>query len=87
MAEFYFNIGAVEYHLKKYQNSIRSLQEALTINSIKEDWITPWTHYYLGNCYRDTGETEKAKQEYDIAYKFDDAAFLHRVEKARKKVE
>lgn len=84
IAEFYYNLGVVEYHLKKYKNSIQSLQEVLTFDGLNEDWITPWTHYYLGNCYRDTGETEKAKQEYDIACKYDDAAFLHRVEKARR---
>ncbi|MGD9161145.1 MAG: tetratricopeptide repeat protein [Desulfobacteraceae bacterium] len=85
IAEFNYNLGAVEYYLKKYQNAIQSLQEVLTINGIKEDWIKPWTHYYLGNCYREMNETEKAKKEYDIAYKFDDVAFLHKVEKVRRK--
>ena len=87
IAELYYNLGKVEYELKEYQKSIQTFRKVFALNDIKEDWIKPWCHYYLANCYRDIGETEKAKQEYDIAYEYDDNTIRSDIDKARSGLE
>ena len=82
-----FNIGILEYRKKDYQKSIQTLQNVLTSNDVNKEWVKPWTHYFLGNCYRDSGEKEKAKQEYDIAYKTDYNRLRSLVDNARKEME
>ena len=85
-AELYYNLGRTEYELKKYQASIQTLQKVLALRHVRADWIKPWAHFYLGQNYRDTGEVENAKHEYDIAYRFDDKALILAIDKARKEM-
>jgi tetratricopeptide (TPR) repeat protein len=87
IAEVYHNLGKVEYELKEYQKSIQTYRKVFALNDIKEDWIKPWSHYYLANCYRDIGEAEKAKHEYDIAYEYDDNKIRSDIDKARSGLE
>lgn len=87
MAELYLTLGKVEYELKEYQKSIQTFRKVFALNDIKENWIMPWFHYYLANSYRDIGETEKAKQEYDIAYEYDDNTLRSDIDKDRSGME
>lgn len=87
LAETYFNLGVLKYNLNEYQSSIKTFQKVLDMNEVQSDWIFPWTHCYLGHCYKDTGEMEKAKQEYDIAYEFEGNMLRLAVDKARKEME
>lgn len=84
IADLNFNIGRLEYEKKEYDKSIQTFLQVLSSNDIKQDWIKPWSHYYLGNCYMNTGEIEKAKKEYDMAYEYDGNATLRIwIDKAR----
>jgi tetratricopeptide (TPR) repeat protein len=86
LAEAYVYLGAVQYQLREYQNSIQALNEVLAFNDSEAGSFIPWAHYHLGNCYRDTGEDVRAKQEYDIAYETNNNLIRRMVEKARKKI-
>jgi tetratricopeptide (TPR) repeat protein len=82
-AETCLYLGEVEYHIKEYHDSIQTLNKVFSFSDVNKEWIKPRAHLYLGNCYRDIGETEKAKQEYDIAYEFKGNALRLEVDKAR----
>ena len=43
----------------------------LDSNDVEADYVKPWCYYYLADMYREAGETEKAKKEYNIAYEFE----------------
>ena len=86
-AETCLYLGEVEYHLKEYQDSIQTLNKVFSFSDVKNEWIKPRAHLYLGNCYRDIGQTEKAKQEYDIAYEYDDNTIRSDIDKARSRME
>ena len=81
--DLYFNIGIAKYNLKNYEKSIQSFSKVLAAKEYNKDWVKSWSHYYLGSCYRDTGNTEKAMQEYNIAYKSADDELRDRIDKAR----
>lgn len=85
-AEAYFYLGEVEYHLKEYQNSIQTLHKVFTLDDVRKEWINAWSHYWLANCYREIGDTEKAGQEYDIAYEYNDNELRSEIDKARSKM-
>ena len=81
------NIGILEYRMKDYQKSIQTLQKVLASNDVSEAWAKSVAHYFLGNCYRDSGEKEKAKQEYDIAYESESNRVKSLVDNARREME
>ena len=41
--------------------------------------------FYLGTCYQEMGERQKAEAEYEIAYNYDGGALRLEIDKARKK--
>ena len=86
-AETCLYLGEVEYHLKEYQDSIQTLNKVFSFSDVNKEWIKPRAHLYLGNCYRDIGETEKAKQEYDMAYKFEGNELRTRIDEDRSKMQ
>lgn len=87
LAEVYFNLGTLKYHQKEYKSSIQTFEKVLTLDDVKSDWIKPWSHCFLGHCYKDKGEIQKAKQEYNIAYKYEGAGVRNAVDKARREME
>jgi tetratricopeptide (TPR) repeat protein len=87
IADLEINIGILEYRMKEYQKSIQTLQKALASNDVNKEWVKSVAHYFLGNCYRDSGEKEKAKLEYDIAYMSDNNRVKSLVDNARREIE
>jgi len=83
IAELYYYLARREYEFKELHNSIQTFRKVLALNDIMKDWIKPWSHYFLANCYRKIGETEKAKQEYDIAYEYDNNFIRATIDRAR----
>lgn len=86
LAEVCFNLGILKYNRKEYQDAIRIFDKVLTLNDVKASWIKPWTHCFIGHCYRDKGDAERALKEYDIAYNFEGSGVRNAVDKARKKL-
>lgn len=87
LIDLYFNIGITKYSLKKYEKSIQIFNKILASKDYEKEWVKTWSHYHLGNCYRDTGKIEKAIQEYNIAYKFANDELRHMIDKARSKIQ
>ncbi len=73
--------------MKEYQKSIQTLQNVLASTDVKQEWVEPWAHYFLGTCYKDSGEKEKAKKEYNIAYEIESNRVKSLVDNARKEME
>lgn len=82
-----FNIGKLEYDKKEYEKSIKTFREVLASNDMNEPWVKLWSHYYIGDCYKYIGETEKAKQEFDAAGKTEDTRLQSMIANARKGME
>ncbi len=87
IADLEINIGILEYRMKAYQKSIQTLQRVLASNDVNKEWAKSVAHYFLGNCYRDSGEKEKAKQEYDIAYMSESNRVKSLVDNSRREME
>ena len=82
-AEALLYLGEVEYHLKEYEDSIRTLNKVFTIDDVRKEWIVPWSHYWLAGCYREIGEINRAEREYDIAYEYNNSGIRYKIDKAR----
>jgi tetratricopeptide (TPR) repeat protein len=87
IANVYFNIGRVEYELKEYKKAINSFRKILDSSYVKLDYVKPWSHYYLANMYRKAGKTQKAKEEYDMAYIYNGKVLRTLVDVAMKEME
>ena len=86
IADLNFNIGRFEYETKEYQKSIQTFRDLLASNDIDKAWVKSWSHYYIGNCYKETGEFEKAEQEFAVAYKNEGNALRQAVDRARREM-
>ena len=86
IADLDFNIGRVNYETKEYQKSIQTFRKVVASNDVHKEWVKPWAHYFIGDCYREAGELEKAKDEFDIAYKYDNTALRLKIENSRNKI-
>ncbi len=87
LLEVKFEIGKINYELKKYSAAITYLREVVDDEAKEDDRLLAWAHYYLGNCYRETGEIEKALEEYDNASETEDMGLLNRINKAVQNIE
>ena len=85
-AETCLYLGEVEYHLKEYHDSIQTLNRIFSFSDVNKEWIKPRAHLYLGNCYRETSDIEKAEKEYEIAYKYNDDGLRSEIDKVRSKM-
>lgn len=86
-AHLYYYRGIIELDLQKFQKSIQTFHKVFEMNSVEAEWIKPWSHYYLGNCYREIREFEKAKQEYEAAYNYKDKKLRSNINKALEEME
>ena len=82
LLEVKFEIGKINFELKKYSEAIANLREVVDDESIDDDRLLSWAHYYLGNCYKETGDIEEALEEYDNASDTEDMGLLSRINKA-----
>lgn len=85
--EVQFEIGKINFELKKYPEAIAYLNEVVNNEDIEDDRLLAWAYYYLGNCYRDTGDIEKALEAYDEASDTEDMGLLSRINKAVQDIE
>lgn len=83
LPEVYHYIGRIKYEKKKYTEAIQEFTKILAMQKVEDEWIKPWTHYVLGNCYKQMGDTNKAKVEYDIAYEYDDSDLRFQIDRVK----
>ena len=86
LAELYYNLGKVEFEIKEYQKAIQTLSKVFSFDDVKEEWIKPWSHFQLGNCYKKLGDIQNASKEYDLAYSYKDTKLCFEIEKARETI-
>ncbi len=86
LAEIYYNMGKVEFEMKEYQKAIQTFSKVFSFDNVKEDWIKPWSHFRLGNCYKELGDIKNAVKEYDLAYSYKDSGLHFEIEKVKKTI-
>jgi TolA-binding protein len=59
LADFYYSRGSSSYREEKYAEAVPDLKQAYSYDETNVDAL-----FYLGNSYRQTGETDKAKEIY-----------------------
>ncbi len=59
LADYYYDIGHTSYRAEEYEAALPNLQKAYQYDQKNGDAL-----FYLGNCYRATGEIDKAKEVY-----------------------
>lgn len=65
LADQYYEIGYEAYMNENFAEAIPSLEKVVEYNTtIRYDENSGYALYYLGNCYKETGEKEKAKEIY-----------------------
>jgi len=87
LPEIQYHIAKALYKKEAFEEAILNFNEILTMKNIKEKWIKPWTHFYLGNCYKEIGDVQKAKAEYEIAYKHDDKELRFKIDKLNERLQ
>ena len=86
LAELYYNLGKIEFETREYQKAIETLSKVLSFDNVREEWIKPWSHFQLGNCYKGLGDTRNAIMEYDIACSYKDKELCFEIDKARETI-
>jgi len=65
LADQYYDIGYKAYMDENYEDAIPNLEKVVQYNEeIRYDQDSGYALYYLGNCYKETGDKEKAKEIY-----------------------
>lgn len=59
LADYYYNLGNGSYRAENYEEAIPNLERAYRYNETNADAL-----FYLGNSYREMGDTDKAKEIY-----------------------
>ena len=59
LADYYDKLGDDSYRAENYEEAIPNLRRAYEYDNTNEDAL-----FYLGNSYRETGDTDKAKEIY-----------------------
>jgi TonB family protein len=70
----HFRIGQFSLLRRDFQNAANSFREALSGN-LQPAWIEVWSHLALGRIFRDTGQFERAANEYRLAIRTGDDAY------------
>ena len=81
-----YQIGKIKCDLEEFEEAITYLRQVINETSDDENFLF-WAHYLLGNCYRDTGDIEKALEEYDLAGDTDDMDLLIRINRAMQAID
>jgi tetratricopeptide (TPR) repeat protein len=68
LEQAYYGLGVVEIELKRYEEAVVNLKEALRIRSSASD-----THYMLSVAYRELGYPDKQRDELTITLAFEPA--------------
>jgi tetratricopeptide (TPR) repeat protein len=84
--EIKYHMGRIKHYLQNYDEAIPLLIEVIN-ESDDEESIIHWAHYYLGNCYKNTGKMEKAMEEYDLAGDTENYDLLNRIKRAVEEIE
>lgn len=65
LADQYYDIGYEDYMAERFAEAIPSLEKVVQYaDVIRYDEDSGYALYYLGNCYKEVGESEKAKEVY-----------------------
>ncbi len=84
LPELTYHIATALYERAAYRSAATKYERVLAMENVPTPWIKPWAHFYLGNCYRKLGEVEKAKLEYQQAYRFEDEKLRAEIERIRR---
>lgn len=64
-AEVLVNLSEAAYKLKKYDESLNFAEEAKSINSQEEKWISPYSAYYAARVYHKLNDEKKFAEMID----------------------
>lgn len=79
----YHHIGKALFKKEDFQAAVSTLGEVVAMEDVREKWIKPWSHYYLGKCYIEMDDIQKALEQFATANKLDDNRLRFEIEKAR----
>jgi len=79
-----YRIAEIYYEQKKYEAAIIHFKEIIPNNEYEDEWITCWSYYYLGNCYKMLENYQLARKAYEAAEETDDDWLLSKIEEERK---
>ncbi len=84
MPELNFHIAKSLYDKGAYKSAIARFERILGAATAGEDWLKPRSLFYLGKCYVQLGESNKASRAFDLAYKFENEQLRLEIDQARK---
>ncbi len=79
-------VGRVLLEMGERQKAIAEFQNVLAAKEVSEDWIKPWTYYYLGRTYFELDQPANAEKALSQAAEFDDGRLRFEVEKLQKRI-
>jgi len=85
--ELRFHIAKTNFEKKDIQAAVSDFKEILVLKNVKEKWIKPWSHFYLGRCLEKSGESQSALAEYDAASEFDDNELRFQIDRRREELQ
>ncbi|MFQ5648674.1 MAG: tetratricopeptide repeat protein [bacterium] len=83
LAEMNYNIATAMFDKGAYQSALARFQRIVRMEEVEADWIKPWAHFYIGKCYLESGESEKASAAFQEAARFQDEQLQLEIDKAR----
>ena len=75
LAEAVYDLGLAFYEQKEYSEARSRFQEALNRKIDREQWLTPWSHYYRGICHAKLGNEADARKDLEQVLDFDEYDF------------
>jgi tetratricopeptide (TPR) repeat protein len=85
--ELRYHLAKTKFEKKNIQTAISDFKEIRALKNLKETWIKPWSHFYLGRCLEESGEFQRALAEYEAAYKFDDNELRFQIDRRREELQ
>lgn len=85
--ELRYHLAKTKFEKKGIQSAISDFKEIMALKNVEEKWIKPWSHFYLGQCFEETGEFQSALDEYAVAYKLDDSELRFQIDRSREELQ
>jgi len=86
LPEIYLQLGRARFYALQYEEAIEILNKIFAFENFEDEETVFEAHYMLGECYRKTGQNEKALNQYDLAADTDRESLQFKIEEAMKKM-
>ncbi|MBM4176642.1 MAG: DUF3808 domain-containing protein [Ignavibacteria bacterium] len=67
-----YMLGSLYYSHKNYRTALPIFREIQSIKTEKENWLKPYSKYYIGQCLVNLGDKSGAKKEFEYIEDFKD---------------